>query len=54
MYVEIKNEGEDAFKPEIFGDTIILERRISDSTSSTNLKDQQGLNHFLLLDDLFM
>ncbi|XWS51588.1 hypothetical protein CRYUN_Cryun12cG0189600 [Craigia yunnanensis] len=42
VQVEIKNEGVDAFKPEIYGDTIIIERRISDSTSSTVLKDCQG------------
>ncbi|XP_022771788.1 structural maintenance of chromosomes protein 6B-like isoform X2 [Durio zibethinus] len=42
VQVEIKNEGVDAFKPEIYGDTIIIERRISDSTSSTVLKDRQG------------
>ncbi|EFH70499.1 predicted protein, partial [Arabidopsis lyrata subsp. lyrata] len=32
----------DAFKPEIYGDTLIIERRISDSTSLTVLKDHQG------------
>lgn len=42
IQVEIKNEGEDAFKPEIYGDVIIVERRISVSTSSTVLKDHQG------------
>ncbi|KAK6926420.1 RecF/RecN/SMC, N-terminal [Dillenia turbinata] len=42
VQVEIKNEGEDAFKPEIFGDSIILERRITESGSSTVLKDHQG------------
>ncbi|VVB13596.1 unnamed protein product [Arabis nemorensis] len=40
--VEMKNEGEDAFKPEIYGDVLIIERRISESTSSTVLKDHQG------------
>lgn len=40
--MEIKNEGEDAFKPEIYGDVITIERRISESTSSTVLKDYQG------------
>lgn len=49
VYVEIKNEGEDAFKREIYGDVIVLERRISESTSSTVLKDHQGFNYFLLL-----
>ena len=47
--VEIKNEGEDAFKPEIYGDTIILERRITESTSTTVLKDHQGFNFWLRL-----
>ncbi|KAF3433163.1 hypothetical protein FNV43_RR24265 [Rhamnella rubrinervis] len=42
VHVEIKNQGEDAFKPEIYGDVIIIERRISESTSSTVLKDRQG------------
>lgn len=40
--VEVKNQGEDAFKPEIYGDAIFIERRISESTSSIVLKDQQG------------
>ncbi|RDX92053.1 Structural maintenance of chromosomes protein 6A, partial [Mucuna pruriens] len=42
IQVEIQNEGEDAFKPEIYGDVIIVERRISESTSSTTLRDHQG------------
>jgi hypothetical protein len=42
IHVEIQNEGEDAFKPEIYGDVIIVERRISESTSSIILKDCQG------------
>ncbi|KAK9120624.1 hypothetical protein Syun_018241 [Stephania yunnanensis] len=42
VQVEIKNQGDDAFKPEIYGHTIIIERRISESTSSTTLKDQRG------------
>lgn len=40
--VEIKNQGEDAFKPETYGDMIILERRISQSTSATILKNYEG------------
>ncbi|XP_052174120.1 structural maintenance of chromosomes protein 6B-like isoform X1 [Diospyros lotus] len=40
--VEIKNQGEDAFKPDVYGDVIIVERRISDTTSSTVLKNCQG------------
>ncbi|KAK7263866.1 hypothetical protein RJT34_31464 [Clitoria ternatea] len=43
IQVEIQNEGEDAFKHEIYGDVIIVERRISDSsTSSITIKDHQG------------
>ncbi|KAA8539788.1 hypothetical protein F0562_026480 [Nyssa sinensis] len=42
VYVEIKNQGEDAFKPDTYGDVIIIERRISESTSSTVLKNHQG------------
>lgn len=42
IHVEIQNEGEDAFKPDIYGDVIIVERRISESTSSITLKDHQG------------
>ena len=40
--MDINNHGEDAFKPEVYGNTIILERRITESTSSTVLKDQHG------------
>lgn len=40
--VEIKNKGEDAFKPEIYGDMLIIERRITEATSSTILKDCYG------------
>lgn len=40
--MDINNHGEDAFKPEVYGDTIILERRITESASSTVLKDQHG------------
>ncbi|CAA7026945.1 unnamed protein product [Microthlaspi erraticum] len=42
VHVEMNNNGEDAFKPEIYGDALIIERRISDSTSSTVLKNHQG------------
>lgn len=44
VQVELKNQGEDAFKPEIYGDIITVERRISGATSATVLKDKQGLN----------
>uniref|UniRef100_A0A0D9VF15 Rad50/SbcC-type AAA domain-containing protein n=1 Tax=Leersia perrieri TaxID=77586 RepID=A0A0D9VF15_9ORYZ len=42
IIVDINNQGEDAFKPEVYGDLIILERRITESSSSTVLKDQHG------------
>ncbi|XP_038976573.1 structural maintenance of chromosomes protein 6B isoform X4 [Phoenix dactylifera] len=42
IHVEIKNQGEDAFKHEIYDDLIILERKITESTSSIILKDCQG------------
>ncbi|KAK9292001.1 hypothetical protein L1049_019954 [Liquidambar formosana] len=42
VQVEIKNQGVDAFKPEMYGDVIIIERRITETTSSTVLKDHQG------------
>lgn len=52
VQVEIKNQGVDAFKPEIYGDVIIIERRITETTSSTVLKDHQGfllcLYYFIL------
>lgn len=53
----MKNEGDDAFKPEIYGDVIIIERRITESGSTTVLKNYQGLisAHFLhALRDLFL
>ncbi|GER35076.1 structural maintenance of chromosomes family protein [Striga asiatica] len=40
--VEIKNQGEDSFKPEVYGSIIIVERRISESTSSISLRNSQG------------
>lgn len=42
VQVDLKNCGEDAFKPEIYGDIITVERRISESTGSMALKDCQG------------
>ncbi|XP_010523157.1 PREDICTED: structural maintenance of chromosomes protein 6B-like [Tarenaya hassleriana] len=42
VHVEVKNQGDDAFKSGIYGDMIIIERRISESTSSTVLKDKLG------------
>jgi hypothetical protein len=40
--VDINNHGEDAFKPEVYGDTVILEHRITESAGSIVLKDQHG------------
>ncbi|XAR56052.1 hypothetical protein NMG60_11036347 [Bertholletia excelsa] len=40
--VEMKNQGEDAFKPDVYGDIIIIERRISETTSSILIKNVQG------------
>lgn len=45
----MKNQGEDAFKPEVYGDVIIIERRITESASSTILKDHEGLFALALL-----
>ena len=51
VQVEIKNEGDDAYKRELYGDTIIVERRITESTSATLIKDQQGSCCFYFLLD---
>ncbi|XP_066390022.1 structural maintenance of chromosomes protein 6B-like isoform X3 [Miscanthus floridulus] len=50
--VDINNHGEDVFKPEVYGDTIILERRITESAGSTILKDQHGRKVAHRKDDL--
>ncbi|XP_078448137.1 structural maintenance of chromosomes protein 6A-like isoform X2 [Wolffia australiana] len=42
VIVEIKNQGVDAFKPDLYGEMIIVERRITDSSSSIILKDHKG------------
>ncbi|EXC13936.1 hypothetical protein L484_006634 [Morus notabilis] len=42
VQVEIKNEGGDAFKPQIYGDAITIERRITASAGPTVLKDNRG------------
>lgn len=48
VIVEMKNEGDDAFKHDVYGDKIIIERRITESTNTTTLKDYLGLwsEHF--------
>ncbi|KAF8690848.1 hypothetical protein HU200_041247 [Digitaria exilis] len=52
IVVDINNHGEDAFKPEVYGNVIILERRITESSSSTVLKDQHGRKVAHRKDDL--
>ncbi|PAN11559.1 hypothetical protein PAHAL_2G186900 [Panicum hallii] len=52
ILVDINNHGEDAFKPEVFGNVIILERRITESSSSTVLKGQHGRKVAHRKDDL--
>ncbi|KNA17825.1 hypothetical protein SOVF_076440 [Spinacia oleracea] len=42
VQVVLKNEGMDAFKPESYRESIIIERRITESSSSLVLKDNQG------------
>lgn len=42
VQVVLKNEGMDAFKYEFYHDSIIIERRITESSSSLVLKDHQG------------
>lgn len=50
VHVELKNQGEDAFKHDIYGDVIIIERKISSgSSNATVLKDHQGLYFLLIL-----
>uniref|UniRef100_A0A2P2KQB0 Structural maintenance of chromosomes 6 smc6 n=3 Tax=Rhizophora mucronata TaxID=61149 RepID=A0A2P2KQB0_RHIMU len=38
----MKNEGDEAFKPHIYGGAIIIERRITQSANSTTLKNCRG------------
>ncbi|CAO2839084.1 unnamed protein product [Amaranthus hypochondriacus] len=42
VQVVLKNEGVDAFKQESYGESVIIERRITESSSTLTLKDQQG------------
>ncbi|XP_047326989.1 structural maintenance of chromosomes protein 6B [Impatiens glandulifera] len=42
VVVELKNRGVEAFKPDIYGDAILIERRILESGGSTVLKNSQG------------
>jgi chromosome segregation ATPase len=40
--VDIKNEGEDAFKPPLYGKVITVERRITETTQTFCMKDEKG------------
>ncbi|KAG6600185.1 Structural maintenance of chromosomes protein 6B, partial [Cucurbita argyrosperma subsp. sororia] len=42
IQVEMENSGEDAFKPGIYGNVIIIERRIAEASGAIVLKDSQG------------
>ncbi|XP_044506156.1 structural maintenance of chromosomes protein 6B [Mangifera indica] len=42
VQVELKNQGGDAFKPDIYGPSITIVRRITESGSTIVLKDHQG------------
>ncbi|KAL2613323.1 hypothetical protein R1flu_025015 [Riccia fluitans] len=42
VVIELSNEGIDAYRPNAFGDTIIIERRITDSTSHFTVSNGQG------------
>ncbi|KAG9452307.1 hypothetical protein H6P81_005211 [Aristolochia fimbriata] len=42
VQVELKNQGEDAFKPDVYGSLILIKRRITESSSTTVLKDCHG------------
>lgn len=42
VVVDIKNEGADAFKPNLYGKVITVERRITESGQSFTMKDERG------------
>ena len=44
VIVEIRNEGGDAFKPDVYGKVITIERRLTQSGQSFNMKDERGRN----------
>lgn len=48
VQVELKNQGGDAFKPDIYGPSITIVRRITESGSTIVLKDHQGLDLMLV------
>ena len=44
--LETKNQGDDTFKADVYGDVIIIECRISETSSSTVLKSHQVFPSF--------
>ena len=43
IVIRIKNRGDNAFQPEMYGDSIIIERRIAmDSSGSYKIKSAHG------------
>ncbi|KAJ7525604.1 hypothetical protein O6H91_17G058500 [Diphasiastrum complanatum] len=42
VVVEMKNEGGDSFKPEVYGSKIIIERRITNNGNTFTMKDSEG------------
>jgi structural maintenance of chromosomes protein 6 len=40
--VHLRNQGKDAYKPLIYGKTIIIERKIDKNSSSYKIKDEFG------------
>ncbi|KAL8153848.1 hypothetical protein V2J09_011608 [Rumex salicifolius] len=42
VWVEMKNQGQDAYKPDLYGDAIIVERRIAKAASTVTIRDRDG------------
>ena len=40
--IHLHNIGENAYRPEIYGDKIIIERRVTQTSSTYKLKDHSG------------
>lgn len=48
--ITLRNQGRDAFKPDVYGDSIVVSQRINaDGSRSYKLKSKSGLVIFLLL-----
>jgi hypothetical protein len=41
--VWVKNEGEEAYEPHLYGDVIQIERKITETSSSYKIKSATGL-----------